>query len=96
MAPRGGSWVLAVILGVTLVVVDAPSVHQHRDTGPAWYDEECPSLRLAVAWSDPGILPVADDVRPIPPVDVVVPATPARLLHRSLLSTGPRGPPIDS
>jgi hypothetical protein len=95
MTPRGGFWVLAVMLSLTLVVVDAPSLHQHRDTGPAWYDEECPSLRLAVAWSDPGMLPVVD-VQAIPPVNVVIPATPAGLLRLSLLSTGPRAPPIAS
>jgi len=76
------------------VTVDAPSLHQHRDTGPAWYDEECPSLRLAVAWSDPGMLPVVDDVQPLSHVDVVVPAPPSGLLRLSLLSTGPRAPPI--
>jgi hypothetical protein len=94
MAPRGGFWILAVMLSLTLVTVDAPSLHQHRDTGPAWYDEECPSLRLAVAWSDPGMLPVVDDVQPLSHVDVVVPAPPSGLLRPSLLSTGPRAPPI--
>jgi hypothetical protein len=96
MAPRGDSWVLAVVLGLTLVVVDTPSVHQHRDPGPAWYDEECPSLRLALAWSDPGIRPAVDDVQPIAPVAVVVPAVAAGPLRLALVSTGPRGPPTDS
>jgi hypothetical protein len=93
MAPRGGAWILAVILGLTLVVVDVPSLHQHRDPGLAWYDEECPSLRLAVAGSDPGVLPVVDTGHAVPPVDVVAPASPAAPIHRSLRSPGPRAPP---
>jgi hypothetical protein len=94
MAPRGVAWVLAVVLGAALVAVDAPSLHQHRDTGPAWYDEECPSVRLAVAGSEPGVVPVVDTGHAIPPMDVVVPVTPAELLRRSLRPPGPRGPPI--
>jgi hypothetical protein len=96
MAPPGGCWVLAVILSLTLVVVDAPSLHQHRDTGPAWYDEECPSLRLAVVWRDPGMLPVVEQVHAIAPVDAAVSATPAGLLRGSFPPTGSRAPPIAS
>jgi len=82
------------MLGVTLLVVDAPSLHHHQDAGPAWYDEECPSLRVAIAGSSPGILPVVNTGHPIPLVDVVPPATPAELVRPSLRSPGPRGPPI--
>jgi hypothetical protein len=94
MAPRGGCWVLAVILSLTLVV-DA-SLHQHRDTGPAWYDEKCPSLRLAVVERDPGMLPVVEQVHPIAPEDAAVSVTPAELLRGSLPPAGPRAPPIAS
>jgi hypothetical protein len=81
------------MLAVTLVAADAPSLHQHRETNPAWFDEECPSVRLAVAWSDPGSLPVVDGVHPVPPGDVVVAATAIGPLRRFLVSLGPRGPP---
>jgi hypothetical protein len=94
MAARGGSGILAVILGLTLVAVEAPSLHQHRDSGPAWYDEECPGLRLAVASTDPGVLPVVDQVHAVAPVDSAVPATPAQVLRGCLSPTDPRAPPI--
>jgi hypothetical protein len=96
MVPRGGCWVLVVILSLMLVVVDAPSLHQHRDTGPAWYDEECHALRLAVAWRDPEMLPVVEQVHAIAPVYVAVSATPPGLLRGSFLPTSPRAPPIAS
>jgi hypothetical protein len=94
MAARGGSWILAVILGLTLVAVEAPGLPQHRDLGPAWYDEECPAHRLAVASTDPGLLPVVDQVHVVAPADSVVPATPADVLRGSSSPTDPRAPPL--
>jgi hypothetical protein len=81
------------MLGLTLVVVDVPRLHQHRDPGLAWYDAECPSLRLAVAGSDPGMLPVVDTGQAVPPVDMVVPVAPSERHRPSLRSPGSRAPP---
>ncbi|HEV8309738.1 MAG TPA: hypothetical protein VGW35_18905 [Methylomirabilota bacterium] len=94
MAFWGVSRILAAIFSLMLVAVEAPAVHQHHDAGPAWYDEECPSVRLAAGPGEPGLLPALDLAQPIPVVDLRVPAPPRGALDISVLSLSTRGPPI--
>jgi hypothetical protein len=63
----GPRWphVLALLLSWTLMGVEAPVLHQHRDAGPAIYDEECPVARLAASEARPGLLHVVDLTPPV-------------------------------
>ncbi len=84
----------AVGLTLTILAVGAPTLHEHRATGPALYDDECPLAQLGARGTEVGLPRVVDLIAPLLPVEIVLSAAPIASSGVSRLSSGPRGPPI--
>lgn len=85
---------LAVGLTLMLLTVEAPTLHEHRATEPALYDDECPLAQLGCRGMEVGLPRVVDLIAPLLGVEIVLPAAPRASFGVLHLSFGPRGPPI--